>query len=364
MNNLAIPDLISDMYDPGLSLSYQPDSYNIVLTHPKAVTGLNDPVHPLSDFRPENQRSIYGENGVAHQSDRLTITEDILNAFKQCYEDGSIDRMIEEQGFSPSEYLGLFFVSDLESAPHMTVTDQDEKKMSLFLEWAYENRDSFDASDISGAITGYIEDRCSVMQNMAPETISLEMMHNYMSYMSCLNSLFDKLNQLDECVRSKDRSPGYILFGSISRSVERYVVENINPMVNADLLFNTLKQKHQNRYAPHLLLDIAAFSEEWNLTERYGFRMLHILELFSSSYLKRDMNGTLDAHKSGLQEIYEDLGGNRELFPYQEPICIEMPENKKRRFKGTKYTKRHHNQNFKPPRLRKASRILDFFIKI
>ncbi|MCK5452520.1 MAG: hypothetical protein KAI51_03720, partial [Candidatus Aenigmarchaeota archaeon] len=72
-----------------------------------------------------------------------------------------------------------------------------------------------------------------------------------------------------------------------------------------------------------LLLDIAAFSEEWNLTERYGFRMLHILELFSSSYLKRDMNGNLDAYKSGLQEIYKNLGGNRELFPYQE--LLEKP---------------------------------------
>ncbi len=323
MNDLAVPDLISDMFDPGLGLSYQPENYNRFLTPPESVTGLNDPVHPLSDFMPEKQRDMYGGNGAAHQSDTLTITGDTLSAFKQCYDGGSIDSMIKKQNFSPSEYLGLFFVSDLESAPHMTVTDQDKENLSLFLEWAYENRSSFDASDISGAITGYIEDRCSVMQNMAPETISLEMMHTYMSYISCLNSLFDKLNLLDECVRSKDRSPGYILFGSISRSVERYVVDNISPMVNADLLFNTLKQKHQNRYAPHLLLDIAAFSEEWNLTEKYGFRMLHILELFSSSYLKRDMNGNLDAHKSDLQEIYEDLGGNRELFPHQE--LVEKP---------------------------------------
>ncbi|MCK5043108.1 MAG: hypothetical protein KAR51_03695, partial [Candidatus Aenigmarchaeota archaeon] len=286
MSSIVIPDLISDMFDPIQNQLYQLDydgidSNDISLTPPGYITGLSNSIHPFSEFRPEKQRTIY--------RDTLTITEDTLNAFKECYEDGSIDRMIEKQGFSPPQYLGLFFVSGLKSAPNITVTDKNKKNLNLFLEWAYENRSSFDASDISGAITGYIEDRCSVMQNMAPETISLEMMHNYMSYMSCLNSLFDKLNQLDECVRSKDRSPGYILFGSISRSVEGYMIDNISPMVNADLLFNTLKQKHQNRYAPHLLLDIAAFSEEWNLTERYGFRMLHILELFSSSYLKRDM---------------------------------------------------------------------------
>jgi len=325
MGSMAVPDLISDIFDPIQSQFYQPDiygdyydinNYDIFLTHPEYVTGLSELIHPLSEFRPERQRIIY-------PTEKLMTGEDDLTAFKECYDSGSIDSMVEKHGFSPPQYLGLFFVSGLESASHMTVTDQDKKNMSLFLEWAYENRHSFDALKSTHSIEKYIEDRPSAIWSRTPETIYLDDMQ---SYILNLDSFLDKLDMFDKLVKSKDRVQEFDFFKDINRSVRNYLQDNIDKRVNADLIFNTLKQKHQNQYAPSVFIDVYRFSEKRGLFRKDRFRQRRVLELFSSSYLKRDMNGTLDAHKYDLQEIYEDLGGNRELFPYQEPVEKQSTE--------------------------------------
>jgi len=316
MSNMAVPDLISDVFDPTQNQLYQPDcyginNYDISLTLPESVISLSDFIHPLSDFRPEKHRDLYGKNSAVHPSEALTITEDSLSAFKQCYNGGSIDNMIEEQGFSPPQYLGLFFVSDLESAPHMTATVQDKENLSLFLEWAHKNRDSFDVLKSTHNIKKYLEDISSAFWSRTPESIYLDDLKDYISNQ---DSYLDRLNMLDKLVKSKDIVQEFDFFKDINQSVRNYLHDNMD----ADILFNTLKQKHQNEQVPNLFIDVYRFSEKWDLLEKYKPRLRNILELFSASYLKRDIYETLDGHKSDLQEIYEDLGGNRELFPYYE----------------------------------------------
>ena len=312
MSSIVIPDLISDMFDPIQNQLYQLDydgidSNDISLTPPGYITGLSNSIHPFSEFRPEKQRTIY--------RDTLTITEDTLNAFKECYEDGSIDRMIEKQGFSPPQYLGLFFVSGLKSAPNITVTDKNKKNLNLFLEWAYENRDSFDVSKSTRRIKKNIEYRLSSIWGRTPENLYLD---DLKDYISDLDSYLDKLDMFDKLVKSKDRVQEFDFFKDINQSVRNYLHDNIDNTVNADILFNTLKQKHQNEQAPNLFIEVYKFSEKRGLLEKNKSRLIRILELFSTSYLKRDIYENIDAHKPDLQEIYEDLGGNRELFPYYE----------------------------------------------
>ena len=310
----------------------------------------------FSDFRPERMRQ-YDENnnGAAHKPDKFIITEDNMVAFKKCYENGSIDRMVEDHGFVPSHYLKLFLVQELENASCITAEDSDKKGQDSFLEWAYENRHSFDASVISAELTGYLEDRSNSISGKSPETICLDKMH---SYMSGLNSFLNKLDKLNTFIISENRYPEFLSVDSIRTSVKGYMKNNIDSIADMNLLFNALKQKHQNRCAPYLFIDTFKLLEMLDSVTLYQSMTINVLELFSSSYKRRSINGTLEKHKSDLQEIYGSLGGEKELFPYQEPICIEMPKNKKRRFKGTKYTKRHRNPKIRVTYTRKYSKIL------
>ena len=313
MDGMAIPDCIQETFNPIQNPFVQPGYYSTFFTPPQYVADLSNFIHPFSEFKPERQRIIC-------PTEKLITGEDNLTAFKQCYDGGSIYKMIEEHGFSPSQYLGLFFVSGLESASSMTATAPDKENLSLFLEWAYENRHSFDAFKSTRSIEKCLENKLSEIWSRTPETICLDKLQEYILR---LDSYLDKLDMLNKLAKSKDKVQEFNFFKDINQSIHNYLQDNIDKIVNADLLFNTLKQKHQNRYAPSLFIDVFKFSEKRSFFEKDKYRQRRILELFSASYLKRDMNGTLDGHKSDLQKIYESLGGNTELFPYYE--YIEKP---------------------------------------
>lgn len=334
MDGMAIPDCIQEIFNPIQDLFAQSGYYSIFLTPPEYVIFTGNLIHPFSEFRPERQRIIC-------PTEKLITGEDNLTAFKQCYDGGSIYKMIEEHGFSPSQYLGLFFVSGLESASSMTATAPDKENLSLFLEWAYENRHSFDALKSTRSIEKCLENKLSEIWSRTPETICLDKLQEYILR---LDSYLDKLDMLNKLAKSKDKVQEFNFFKDINQSVQNYLQNNMDKIVNADLLFNTLKQKHQNRYAPSLFIDVFRFSEKRSLFEKDKYHQRRILELFSASYLKRDMNGTLDRHKSDLQEIYESFGGKIELFPHQ--VYVKKPSNKGRivvRTRGFKLNSRKPN---------------------
>lgn len=264
----------------------------------------------LSDFKPYKNRDNPHNLLPELKQYRLEVSEEDRNKFLEAYSLGSEDAIISDSNFDYTYYFELFMFMNLDNTLDNKTGESDNNK-GLFFEWVYENRDSFDIKRIPNDIFAYLDKKGSDTWGQKIEIMDLEMIY---TYVSGINSLFDTLGELDKLIRSEDRSPSYLSINYIANSIKEYMRQDTNTIINETTMFNLLRQKHLNEHSASILKELIRFSTHINSEEIYKPEAISLIELLSKSNDEGTLNGQFGPHKLKLKKIYEQFGGEENIF--------------------------------------------------
>ncbi|MBW6462237.1 MAG: hypothetical protein K0B07_04285 [DPANN group archaeon] len=282
------------------------------------------PMPDLDLDPPEFRHRHYPQNNTQNlKAYQLDISKEDRIKFLEYYSSSS--KNISELSINPTQYLELFLITNIEN-PFDNKKEQLDDNKAQFFKWVYDNRHTIDKNKISDDIFTYIKNESHDIWNKKTDMITPEKIY---TFITGINLLCEIINQLDTQIRTNGASHDFS-FTYMNKSIKNYIKQDIETIFPPTKMFNLLKQKYLNKYAPPTLIEFVKVSNNLDSIAIHTDNILELIEHYSKEYNNRIIKGQLNDYKLDFQEIYNDLGGKikKELFPNHITIAKRI-KNKK-----------------------------------